>query len=109
MKYARTFKLFPRSIELRAYLPNNLKVSGVTEAAQKVAGEMLDALKKPYSLEDLEQFSDHLTVSSNRAGLHLAYWHEVGTPGSTLEQHAADWSTTIKQLVAAGWKECKGD
>lgn len=101
-KLPRTFKIFSRHIELRAYIPNNLTLTGIQNAADQVAVEMQIPLQlKP------DASSGEMTVSSNRAGLHLAYSYNIYNYNFVGRKVIV--SEVITALQSAGWKECKGN
>ena len=119
----RTFKCFPAVIELRAYIPNNIKIEGKgglfdrdddeNELRWMIAMEMAAGLVGDNSLPLARRICPDLTIASNRAGLHLAYLHppeDGSNRGSSclVENANCGYEQAIGRLKKAGWKECKG-
>ncbi len=103
---ARTFYVSQsfRFIELRAYIENNASLqvrdgwtNSIQEQADDIAVEMGRALG--LNLDGSLEIRRKLTVSSNRAGLHLAY---------QMQAEPEKLPGIISPLVKAGWKQCKG-
>jgi hypothetical protein len=101
----RTFKCFPRIIELRAYVPN-IRADHVERVVLVIGAEMDRVL-------GIHCLDKEITICSNRAGLHLAY-HYKPEDGSNrassclVENANCDYEKAVKSLEAAGWKECEG-